>query len=71
MDQYVDVARTAGAPAERAEFALVPYPEDLDKMTALLSERDLQPHRVILMNAGAGWASKRWPAASFAALADG
>ncbi len=66
VDQYVDVARAAGAEMERAEFGLQPLPEDLDKVRHTLSLVGEGP--LVLMNAGAGWASKRWPPGSFAAL---
>ena len=73
VDQYVDVARaagaTTGASADRAVFRLVPKPEDLDAMRALLAEHGLELP-LVLLNAGAGWATKRWPPAHFAALAD-
>ncbi len=65
-DQYVDVVRAFGAECERAEFGLKPEPTDVAKVRAML------PHgEVIVCNAGAGWATKRWPAAHFAALANG
>ena len=65
-DQYVDVVRAAGATMDRAEFDLAPDPEDLKKIRSLVPESA----RLALCNAGAGWATKRWPASSFARLAD-
>jgi heptosyltransferase I len=65
VDQYVDVARAAGGQAERADFGLVPMPDDLASVRNRLPEG-----RFVAINAGAGWATKRWPAASFAFLAD-
>ena len=58
VDQYVDVARAAGAQVDRAEFDLCA--DDIDTIMI----RD--PY--VVMNAGAGWVTKRWPAASFADL---
>lgn len=69
VDQYVDVARAAGAECDRAEFGFEPKEEDRDKMRALLAENGVQGAFVVL-NAGAGWASKRWPAAHFARLSE-
>ena len=69
VDQYVDVARAAGAECERAVFNLVPKAEDLQRARDLLAENGLNEDKLIIMNAGAGWATKRWPAASFAKLA--
>ncbi len=54
VDQYVDVARAAGG-VETAEFKLTPKPEDLARCAGLLGRAS------ILINPGAGWATKRWP----------
>lgn len=69
VDQYVDVARAVGGVADRAEFALSPKHEDVLAVRRKLKERGVVG-RFALMNAGAGWASKRWPPAGFAALVD-
>lgn len=69
VDQYVDVARALGGVADRAEFALKPKPDWVLAARRKLKERDVVG-RFVLMNAGAGWASKRWPPARFAALID-
>ncbi len=70
VDQYVDVARAAGADAHGAEFDLAPKAEDVEAMRGVLAEAGWDGARPLaLCNAGAGWASKRWPAAHFAALA--
>lgn len=66
VDQYVDVARYLGATTDRAEFALEPRPDDLEKWLAELSPLG----RFVVMNAGAGWAVKRWPPSSFATLSN-
>lgn len=50
-------------------FALEPKPEDLESIKSALAERGVTG-RFVAMNAGAGWATKRWPAASFAQVAD-
>lgn len=60
VDQYVDTARAAGGEAHIAEFGLVPSPKATESMKIQLS------HRFVAINAGAGWTSKRWPAAHFA-----
>jgi heptosyltransferase-1 len=64
-DQYVDVVRAFGIECDRAEFALKPDAADVTKMRSLLP-----PGELVVCNAGAGWASKRWPAAHFASLAN-
>ena len=67
VDQYVDVARAAGATANFAEFGLVPKDDDRAKMKELLAENGIAGPYVV-MNAGAGWATKRWSPAHFATL---
>jgi ADP-heptose:LPS heptosyltransferase len=69
-DQYVDVVRAYGATMERAEFDLAPHVEDLDTVRSRLAERKVGG-RFVALNAGAGWASKRWPPAHFAVVAKG
>ena len=69
VDQYVDVARAVGGVADRAIFHLTPKHEDVLIVRRKLKERGVIG-RFALVNAGAGWASKRWPPANFAALID-
>lgn len=69
VDQYVDVARAAGAEAGVAEFGLIPKEADRDTMRALLKENGVTG-AFVLMNAGAGWATKRWKPEHFAVLAE-
>ena len=67
VDQYVDVARAAGTDMDRADFGLVAKPEDINSMRTKLGTL---AGPLIIVNPGAGWASKRWPAAHFSALID-
>jgi heptosyltransferase I len=69
VDQYVDVARAAGGVADKAQFALAPLEEDLVSVREKLSAAGVAAPFVV-MNAGAGWATKRWPAAHFARVID-
>lgn len=69
VDQYVDVVRAAGAQMDRAEFQLKPKEEDVLNVRRKLKEREVYG-RFVVMNAGAGWATKRWPPASFSKLID-
>lgn len=66
VDQYVDVVRVLCPNVEAADFGLAPREQDL---TSLSKKFDLEKPFVVL-NPGAGWASKRWPPAHFAATAD-
>lgn len=69
VDQYVDVARYLGAEADRAEFSLVPREDDVLAVRRKLKERGVVG-RIMVVNAGAGWATKRWPPAHFARVID-
>lgn len=67
VDQYMDVARALGTEQETAEFGLVPKSEDLESLSVRLSELRVEGG-VAVLNAGAGWASKRWPPEHFSEL---
>ncbi|AIE84252.1 glycosyltransferase family 9 protein [Fimbriimonas ginsengisoli] len=69
VDQYVDVARALGAECHRADFALKPKEEDILSVRRKLKERGVVG-RIMVVNAGAGWATKRWPAEHFARVID-
>jgi heptosyltransferase I len=66
VDQYVDVARAAGGQANAAAFNLAPSPEALESIREKLQGLN----RFIVINPGAAWVTKRWPAQSFAAVID-
>lgn len=75
VDQYVDVSRAAisklgGVPPDGlASFQMSPKPEDIEGVQAAIRERGVdRPY--VLLNPGAGWATKRWPAGHFAAVVD-
>jgi lipopolysaccharide heptosyltransferase I len=70
VDQYVDVARAVGGKADRADFALKPKEEDVLSVRRKLKERGVVG-RIVVVNAGAGWVTKRWPPEHFAQLIDG
>jgi heptosyltransferase I len=69
VDQYLDVARAAGASSEAADFGLAPKDEDRDAMKELLKSSGVAGP-FVLLNAGAGWATKRWSPAHFGTLAE-
>ncbi len=69
VDQYVDVARCAGADVVDAQFGLEPKEEDRTAMRQLLSDSGISGP-FVLFNAGAGWASKRWVPSHFATVAE-
>ena len=69
VDQDLDVARAAGAATEVAEFGLVPSEENRVAMKEVLNSNGVSGP-FVLLNAGAGWASKRWSPDHFATLAE-
>jgi len=69
VDQYVDVARALGCQTHRARFGLAPAPDEQASVAAKLAERGVNGPGYALINAGAGWASKRWSPAKNALLA--
>jgi ADP-heptose:LPS heptosyltransferase len=66
VDQYLDVARAAGADCETAEFNLQPPASVIESIREKLGGNG----PLVILNPGAGWISKRWPPDNFAALAD-
>ncbi len=69
VDQYVDVARAAGGVMDRADFALRPDEESLASVEDTLRTEGHDGRPLVVLNAGAGWATKRWPPRAFAELA--
>jgi len=66
VDQYLDVARAAGAESETAQFNLHPPSAAIESIKNRLGGAE----RLMILNPGAGWITKRWPPERFAALAD-
>ena len=69
VDQYVDVAREVGGQMDRAEFMLRPKPVDVTTVKGKLAEQGVEG-RFLVMNAGAGWVTKRWVPSYFAQTID-
>ncbi len=70
VDQLVDVARALGCAAEEAEFSLAPRDEDVERVSRKLAAQGWTGSQTVVLNAGAGWSSKRWAAPKYAKLAD-
>ncbi len=69
VDQYVDVARAVGGIADEAQFKLEPHENDVPNVQAKLADAGVSgPYWII--NPGAAWVTKRWPAPSFGAICD-
>jgi ADP-heptose:LPS heptosyltransferase len=70
VDQYLDVAVAAGGTVRQKGFGLQPKIEDIEIVRDKLHQAGLaQDQAFLLMNAGAGWATKRWNPAYFAQVA--
>jgi ADP-heptose:LPS heptosyltransferase len=65
----VDVAREVGGVMDRAEFMLKPKIEDVASVRQKLANQRVMG-RFVVVNAGAGWPSKRWVPAYFAEVVD-
>lgn len=71
VDQYIDVARAAGATVGTATFDLNPAEEDIEVMSERLVDAGWDgTSKIVLCNAGAGWATKRWAPENFAFVAE-
>jgi heptosyltransferase-1 len=68
VDQYVDVARAAGGQVHRANFGVTVSDDILADVRRRLHNDGID--RFVALNAGAGWATKRWPEHHFSELAD-
>lgn len=64
IDKNLQLAAAAGAPTDRREFPLASPPSP-----ALESLRRAVPGPFVLLNCGAAWENKRWPAERFGRLA--
>jgi len=77
VDQYTDVARALATQLPEADGSstanpgprLVPFAEDVEAVAGMLAELGASAPYVLL-NPGAGWVTKRWPPAHFAAVSD-
>lgn len=71
VEQYIDVALAAGGKAVSVDFGLVPQRESVEVIKKLLTDNGhSESQKLAVLHAGAGWASKRWPASHFAELTD-
>lgn len=70
VDQYIDVTAPAGGDLGPADFGLRPTSDALESITAKLEKRGWNGNPTAVFNCGAGWSTKRWPAESYARLAD-
>jgi heptosyltransferase-1 len=68
VDRNCDLLVPLGIRESRPAFEMPTWPVSRDRMRLWLTSLRL-PETPVIINPGAGWASKRWPAERFAALA--
>jgi len=66
VEGYLGFARALNAPIQPLDFAIATSQADRRAVDRLLGDRD----NLVALVPGARWASKRWPSARFAAVAD-
>lgn len=70
-DQYIDVALAAGAMELPTEYGLSPHQDDIETVQSKLRNSGWDhTKKLTIMNAGAGWITKRWNPSHFAEVAD-
>lgn len=68
VDRNLDLLAPLGITAGQADFGMPSWPVSRERVRTWLEPLQLR-HRPVLINPGAGWASKRWPPERFADLA--
>jgi len=69
IDQYLSMLRPLGIHAPQVRFDLPTFTTEARSVEAFLRKSRLVGRRIALLNAGAGWPSKIWPAERYGALA--
>jgi lipopolysaccharide heptosyltransferase I len=69
IEHYLALLRPLGIVDPQVHFRLPQWPQAVRTMNRFLSERGLLPGGFAIVNPGAGWASKQWPAERYAAVA--
>ncbi|MBI4373069.1 MAG: lipopolysaccharide heptosyltransferase II [Candidatus Omnitrophica bacterium] len=70
VQYFLDLLRASGHRVENGcEYEFHFTPNDLKTADALLREYELNPDRLVAINAGANWIPKRWPPSHFRELA--
>lgn len=69
VDQYLSMLRPLGIDSPQVRFDLPEFKTEAGTVEAHLRKARLAGRRIALLNAGAGWPSKVWPAERYGALA--
>lgn len=68
VDRQLELLGPLGVTVERGRFDLQARPEDMVWLRGWLGEVGLEERGYVLLNPGAGWASRRWPPERFGEL---
>ena len=69
LEQYLSMLRPLGIETSAVQFNLPERPADAQVVNQFLRENDLTDQRFAILNPGAGWPSKMWPAQRYGELA--
>jgi lipopolysaccharide heptosyltransferase I len=69
IDHYLQIVRPLGIHASAVRFGIPRRSEDVEYVADWLNQAVLRPGEFALLNPGAGWPSKIWPAENYAQLA--
>ena len=69
VDRQLELLGPLGIPLAPGNFGFQPPPESFIPIDAWLAAQQLSNRPFILLNPGAGWASRRWPPDRFASVA--
>jgi ADP-heptose:LPS heptosyltransferase len=69
LDHYLSILRVLGIDSPRVRFDLPERPADAEASMRFLQKTGLVGRRFAILNPGAGWPSKVWPADRYGALA--
>jgi ADP-heptose:LPS heptosyltransferase len=68
IDHYLDLLQPLGIASPAVEFDLPERPVDVRAIDGFLREVGLSADRFVIVNPGAGWPSKQWPAERYGEL---
>jgi len=69
IEHYLGMLAPLGIRSPQVQFHLPENPQDESTIESFLSDSGLQPKRFAVLNPGAGWPSKLWPAQRYGQLA--
>jgi len=70
VEHYLALLQPLGITSPDVDFTLPHWPDAEQSMRHFLADQDLLPQGYAVLNPGAGWPSKLWPAHRYAAVAE-